>query len=325
MKAAPERDYKLFSIVIASYNHDKYVIECLNSIKAQDYPYIELIVIDDCSIDATYQMECEWLEENREKFHNSVLLKNDENRGVVKTMNRGLEICTGDYILRFASDDCLLPGGVRKIVTLYTEYPQFGMICFNGYFGTDFQDITTRTDTVGEIYADKDYNKIKNPFEAMYQKDYIAAPGCIIQRETYLTLGLCDENTLIEDWEYNLRIMKSMPVLFSSEKVVFIRQEANSLSRSPSISRRKMMNQGTLYVLEKYKNDVSAKVYKETIYEKANLVLRETLEWDDPEFLDYVLTYMNRNQVRRSIRAEVKLVLWKARRCIRSKNKIQRD
>ena len=124
MKAVPKRDYKLFSIVIASYNHDKYVIECLNSIKAQNYPYIELIVIDDCSTDTTYQLECEWFEENREKFHNIILLKNDENRGVVKTMNRGLEICTGDYILRFASDDCLLVDAVKKIVSVYSENPE---------------------------------------------------------------------------------------------------------------------------------------------------------------------------------------------------------
>ncbi len=315
MKAVPKRDYKLFSIVIASYNHDKYVIECLNSIKAQNYPYIELIVIDDCSTDTTYQLECEWFEENREKFHNIILLKNDENRGVVKTMNRGLEICTGDYILRFASDDCLLVDAVKKIVSVYSENPECGMICFDGIVGEDFNSISHYLSMKQTIYSEIDYNQLESPFEELYKRDYIAAPGCIVKRETYLQIGLCDANIAIEDWEYWLRVMRSMPVLFSKEKIVFYRQLKDSLSKSPSIEKRKMMNQCALYVLEKYKNDIPRRAAKKVMSVKTSIVLREVLEWREPEYLAYVMDYIKRNNIRLTVRAYIKLLIYKLHCC----------
>lgn len=53
----------LVTIILLSYNAERYIIEALQSIKMQNYPKIELIIIDDCSQDNTVNLEKEWLKE----------------------------------------------------------------------------------------------------------------------------------------------------------------------------------------------------------------------------------------------------------------------
>lgn len=302
-------DKGLFTIIIPSYNHEKYVLDCLESIKRQKYPQIEIIIVDDYSQDNTFALEQKWVDENSRFFSNVILLRNDKNMGVVKTVNRGLNLSHGQYIIRLASDDCLLDDAVGNIVNEYKLNMSYGMICFDGVVGESYSQIFQDIESLPTMYGDTDYNQKKNIFEDLYKEDFIAAPGCIIKRETYLKLGLYDENSWIDDWEYYLRTTKNYPILFSKTKVVFFRQVQDSLSHSPSIKKRKMMNQGELYVLEKYKDDVEPKVAKKVLYMRVNLILREVLEWRENEFLSDVLKYMKRNKIKFTLRSFIKLFI----------------
>ena len=58
----------LVSIIVITYNSSKYVLETLESAKAQTYQNIELIVTDDCSNDNTVEICRKWIEENKERF-----------------------------------------------------------------------------------------------------------------------------------------------------------------------------------------------------------------------------------------------------------------
>lgn len=312
MEKTEEKDMPLFSIVIPSYNHAAYVLECLNSIKMQKYSNIELVIIDDCSTDDTYRLEQQWVAENTEIFENRIILQqNKSNSGVVKTVNKALKLCSGDYIIRLASDDCLLAAAVEKAVEIYSQNSQYGMICFDGLAGENFKEALGNSDNIPTMYHGKNYNQIEKPFEELYKEDYIAAPGCVIKRDTYLKLGLYDEKTWIDDWEYYLRITKNFPILFSFERIVFFRQVADSLSHSPSIAKRKMMNQGVLYVLEKYKSDIPPAISKKVMKRQANQILREVLEWNDEDYLNYIFQYMKRNNIHFTFRAFAKRFLMK--------------
>lgn len=305
-------DKGLFTIIIPSYNHEKYVLDCLESIKRQKYPKIEIIIVDDYSQDHTFALEQKWVDENSKLFSNVVLLRNENNMGVVKTVNRGLNLSHGQYIIRLASDDCLLDDAVDNIVNEYELNASYGMICFDGVAGENYSEIFQDLDAMPTMYGNTDYNQKKSIFEDLYREDFIAAPGCIIKRETYLKLGLYDENSWIDDWEYYLRITKNFPILFSKTKIVFFRQVQDSLSHSPSVKKRKMMNQGVLYVLEKYKDDVKPQVAKKVMHMRVNLILREVLEWRENEFSAYVLKYMKQNGIRFTLRSFIKFIIMNA-------------
>ena len=72
----------LVSITVITYNSAKYVIETLESAKAQTYQNIELIISDDHSTDNTVKDCRQWIEKNKEWFIRTVLITIPENTGV---------------------------------------------------------------------------------------------------------------------------------------------------------------------------------------------------------------------------------------------------
>ena len=202
-----------------------------------------------------------------------------------------------------------MDNAVLNIVEEYNRHPQYGMICFDGVMGCNYQNAINDMSVLPTLYGGIDNNKKINLFEELYKRDFISAPGCVIKRETYLLLGNYDEKSWIDDWEYFLRIAKNFPIYFSKTKVVFFRQVPNSLSHSSSIKKRMMMNQGELYVLEKYKNDIDIRLSREILKKRVNLILREVLEWKENEFRSYVLDYMNRNNISFTMRSRIKYLI----------------
>ena len=97
----------LVSVVIPNYNGDKYIINCLVSVFAQEYSNLEIIVVDDCSIDKSPSL--------LEEFNNIRLILNERNSGFAYSVNRGIEAAQGEYILLLNNDVVLNHDFVEKI------------------------------------------------------------------------------------------------------------------------------------------------------------------------------------------------------------------
>ncbi|MBH2024900.1 MAG: glycosyltransferase, partial [Flavobacteriales bacterium] len=80
----------LVSVVVITYNSSKYVMETLESVKAQTYENIELIISDDGSTDHTIEMCRVWLAQNNNRFPKTKLLTVEENTGIPANCNRGV-------------------------------------------------------------------------------------------------------------------------------------------------------------------------------------------------------------------------------------------
>lgn len=108
----------LASIIIPSYNHEKFIIQALQSVVDQTYPEIELILIDDASQDNTYEIAKEFLNttEIKRRFKNIIIEKNEENLDAFNTINKGLRLANGYYISILNSDDYYHPERIEKLV-----------------------------------------------------------------------------------------------------------------------------------------------------------------------------------------------------------------
>lgn len=105
---------KLLSIIIPIYNGKQRIKKCIQSIFAQTYPYLELILIDDGSTDGSYEEA-----ERVVRAHNSdaenlnmgieVKLFRQMNQGVARTRNYGIAVATGAYVTFIDQDDYILP------------------------------------------------------------------------------------------------------------------------------------------------------------------------------------------------------------------------
>lgn len=102
------------SVIMPAYNAEGFIETAVRSVMAQTFTDWELIVIDDCSGDSTASIvERLAREDDRIRF-----LRNEENRGVAATRNRGLDLCTGSYAALLDSDDIWHPEKLERQLRL---------------------------------------------------------------------------------------------------------------------------------------------------------------------------------------------------------------
>lgn len=106
----------LVSVPVITYNSAKYVLETLESIKAQTYKNIELIISDDCSIDDTVELCQKWVEQNKERFVHTQIITSETNTGISANLNRAEAACQGEWVKGIAGDDLLMPNCVENCV-----------------------------------------------------------------------------------------------------------------------------------------------------------------------------------------------------------------
>lgn len=91
----------LLSVVVATYNGERFIREQMDSIIAQTYKNIEIIVVDDCSTDATVDI----LQQYAKQYSNIRLFVNSLNLGYIRNFEKGFLLATGDYIAPSDQDD----------------------------------------------------------------------------------------------------------------------------------------------------------------------------------------------------------------------------
>lgn len=116
---------KKISVIMGIYNNEDTLCEAIDSILAQTYIDWEMIMCDDGSSDNTYTLAQSYVEKYPDKF---ILIKNEKNLGLNKTLNRCLEIAKGEYIARMDGDDLSLPERFEKEVAVLDNCPEYAIV-----------------------------------------------------------------------------------------------------------------------------------------------------------------------------------------------------
>ncbi len=116
----------LISVIMSNFNTpEEYLREAIESVLNQTYIDFEFIIIDDCSTDNSLEIIKTYKDER------IVVLENDENLGITKSLNRGLKIAKGEYIARMDADDICLPERFEKQVEYLKCNPEV-VVCGTG-------------------------------------------------------------------------------------------------------------------------------------------------------------------------------------------------
>jgi glycosyltransferase involved in cell wall biosynthesis len=102
----------LVSVIVPVYNVERYVDCCLDSVRGQTYDRVEIIVVEDCSTDASLTRLNPHLRDPRVR-----LIRHEHNSGLSAARNTGIEAATGDYVMFVDSDDAIAPGLVDACVS----------------------------------------------------------------------------------------------------------------------------------------------------------------------------------------------------------------
>lgn len=222
----------LVSVVVITYNSAKTVIETLDSIAAQTYKNIELIISDDCSKDETVKVCEDWLKENRERFVRTELLTVEKNTGIAGNANRANQAANGIWIKTIAGDDILLTECVHQNVKYVIEHSD-ARIVFSKVipFGST-QYVKEFSGSIKKSYA---YFMLNNRdfLFLLLLNNFILAPSAFMQKSLFLELGGYDESIpLIEDWPFWIKVsLHKIRFHFLSLETVKYRMQESSISR----------------------------------------------------------------------------------------------
>lgn len=182
------------SLIIPTYNREKYIISSLESVFNQTYKNIEIIIVNDGSTDSTEKL--------LEPYFHQVRYIKQENAGKSVAVNKGLDIATGNFIWVMDDDDIAHPMKVEIQVRSFRKNPHIGLI------STEMLIIDEDNRIISYLANPVIENK-ENTFELLLQSNIFYGPPVIVRRECYEKVGKWDTDLVRSvDYEMWLRIVK---------------------------------------------------------------------------------------------------------------------
>jgi glycosyltransferase involved in cell wall biosynthesis len=105
------------SVIIPLYNHEAYINACIESVAAQTYSDLELIIVDDHSTDGSFDIARMTLSGMQERFARIKLVRNSRNRGAAFALNRGIAAAKGQILAFLNSDDLYTPERLATVLS----------------------------------------------------------------------------------------------------------------------------------------------------------------------------------------------------------------
>lgn len=241
----------LVSIIIPAYNHGLYIENCLDSIVNQTYENIELIILNDGSEDDTHQKIVSYESKLSNRFTRYQYI-DKKNEGICRTLNKGLRMAQGKYIIPLGSDDVMFPKRVEIQVAFLEKHTELGMVYANGYHleSEEYLDPNNHNgegllfSEKMEMYSISDTNEYlsypngskefqMDSFRFMLHNIFlIHSTGICIRKECYDKVGLYDEDLSSEDLDMAIRMAKVYKYGFIKEPLVIHRLHPFNTGRS---------------------------------------------------------------------------------------------
>ena len=226
----------LVTIVALCHNHAPFLRAALDSVLAQDYPHLEVWLVDDASHDASPKILREYARAHP-AWH---LLLLPENVGNCRAFNQAFFRSKGEFIVDFATDDELLPQRLSQQVALFEQLPDtYGVVYSNcellgeqGQFVRLHQQPDPRRPgqrlprpVSGWVFAD------------VLSRYFISAPTMLMRRATLVALNGYDEALSYEDFDFWVRASRDWQFHYQDEATT--RKRLHPRSKSAQVTPRR--------------------------------------------------------------------------------------
>lgn len=226
----------LVSVIIPAYNHEKYIQETIKSLIDQTYDNIELIIVDDGSMDETWE-KIQQMRQICEKRFKKVIFEKQSNQGTCITLNKLINFTNGSYIYFIASDDVAKPDAIETELNFLLQHPDYALcvgdneiidsnsqIC---YFDNNHNIVYDKSRAEFYTFAQllqshTNISFLSNKFgqyDKLYIENYIPN-GYLIRKSILKKTGLFTTEAPLEDYWLMLQISKYAKMKFIN-KVLF--------------------------------------------------------------------------------------------------------
>ena len=213
----------LVSVLMTSYNAEKFIRESIDSILGQTYENFELIVVDDGSVDRTYEI----LKNYEAKDERIRVFRFNTNRGPSSASERGLRETNGKLVARMDADDIALPDRIEKQVRFFQQNPD--VVIVGGQ--------CILMDEGAKVIGQKEFPlKSKEIYKSLFNINPIQHPTCMFNRDLVPKNHVYYHNhgILAHDLELIYKLSQYGTLANLEDVVLYYRQYPSSLSlRNP--------------------------------------------------------------------------------------------
>ena len=221
---------------------EKYLREAVDSILSQTYTDFEFIIVEDGSQDGTVQILNKYLDPR------IVLIKNETNMGIARSLNNGLEVAQGEYIARMDADDISLPERLAAQVAFLDSHPEVGVI------GTYAWVIDSVGNLGHKIKFPKDHTILR--WRLCFFENPIIHPTVIIRKTKALLVNCYDPDTEpSEDHNLWCRLSNVTGLANLSDVYLYLRKHENSISSTKANEQQKRGLENSKQLIEAITNE----------------------------------------------------------------------
>jgi glycosyltransferase involved in cell wall biosynthesis len=191
---APSTPSPYISVILPAYNCAPYLTEAIQSILQQTFANFELIIINDGSTDNTEAIIRSFTD-NR-----IVYVKNEQNKGLIYTLNKGIELAKGKYIARMDGDDVCLPERLSRQKIFLDENQNIAAVA------TTITYINDQGNIIGAWDLDQQTTSPQQIRKKLAYENCIAHPTIMIRADIAASFRYKDYQKNIEDYDLWLRL-----------------------------------------------------------------------------------------------------------------------
>jgi len=204
---------ELISVIIPCYNHGRYLRTAIESVLAQTYPNVEIIVVDDGSKDNTKEVAAGF---------DKVKYVYQQNSGLSASRNTGIKESKGEYLLFLDADDWLYPEALQINYDALQQNPKAAFV--SGAYEMKFVESNEVKEIVREVKME--------PYEALLHNNYVGMIATVLFRRFVFDEFQYDVNLKrCEDYDLYFKITRKYPVVHHQQKIaVYCIHQANMSS-----------------------------------------------------------------------------------------------
>lgn len=256
----------LFTFLTITFNHEKFIIQHLESIKYQILNYgngriFQLVIADDSSKDNTINLINSWNKKNNKLFEHIDILESETNQGTCKNYTNGIQHVKGECFKALAGDDIFAKENMFKAVDMLRTHDVIISIMgpFNDKGLYKDRKIYSRIYSMYK-YVDTDYSKISKRLDL-----FPMTPGVFIRKELYTekVLSFINQFYLVEDRPQAISIYEenvNLKIGYYDKITVLYRYHDNAVTKTKN-SKIAIGFANDLVELDKYVLKVSGSIF----------------------------------------------------------------
>ncbi len=247
----------LVSIVTPSLNHAGYIKQAINSVLAQDYPYIEYTIVDGGSTDATLSILIQYTDQ--------IKWISEPDQGLYDAVNKGWARSQGEYVGYLNSDDLLCPGALSLMVDYLEKHPDVAIV-----YG-DYNRIDGNGKVLERVWAGK------SDLATLLQHGNTIFTGTMLLRRSLLDkVGWLDISLkYAADYDFCVRVARQYNIGYIRQPLAMFRIHHDSKTQN---SKWKMW-QETFYVSYKYSHRKHISLYSRYYADRLFHLLPQSVLW----------------------------------------------